>query len=93
MTTEETKTTKSFETAFVEMMDFETVIATIRFIKPLRNNGAMLLIERNGKNYKCYTWFDVVRDIKAPIKAELLVEMRKKDEIPYYNVTAITALQ
>jgi hypothetical protein len=93
-TNKETKTTSSFESAFVEASanGMEIVSAKIRFIKSLPNSRVMLLIQRGDKQYKCYGFAIMVEGMKAPFNAELLVEQRSKGDSEYWNVTTVTEL-
>ncbi len=90
---QEIKSSTSFESAFAEATSFETVNATVRFIKPIPNGRVMLLVQRRDKSYKCYGFFSMVEGLRAPFKAELLVEQRiGDDKKEYWNVTAVTVL-
>lgn len=93
-----TKKTSSFESVFVatSASALEMVQCNVKFIRHMTfddNKRAMLLVERNGVTSKVYCFAEVVEGLRAPFKAELLVEEKiASDKKVYWNVTAISAL-
>lgn len=89
------KKSSTFESVFnaTVVSDLEIVSVKVKFIKIFTYNEqkrAMLLIEHDGDNKKVYCFPDTVIGLKAPFKAELLVEKCVHKEEEYWNVTAVT---
>lgn len=90
---ETTKTPSGFESAFqtTDTTELEIVSCTVKFLKPFTKDEVkrvMILIEHKGINKKVYCFPDTVAGLKAPFKAELLLEHRNE----FWNVTAVTEL-
>ena len=93
VTSNENKKPSAFESALVATTeaDIEIVACNVRFIKQFtyeQSARAMMVITHDGATKKAYCFADVVADLKAPFKAELLIE--QKDG--YWNVTAVTPM-
>ena len=75
----------------MQSSDFDIVECNVRFIKHFVHDDqrrTMLLITVNNETRKVYCFPEVVDGLRAPFKAELLLEKRGD----YWNVNAVAEL-
>lgn len=86
------KTSSTFESVFASINTeaVEYITCKVRFIKLFTHKEmrrAMLVVEHDGVTKKVYCFPDTIGELKAPFKADMLVELNDEG---YWNVTAIS---